>query len=100
MCVCVCVCERKGLHQFVSHTFSYHLNHVGTTKPRDDLKLYLLNRMAVLFSSCYSVQRERETLLVSVIFVQAVPSTHQTPPNNGSVEEIPTVLEPGLYSWQ
>ena len=61
VCVCVCVYERKGLHQFVSHTFSYHLNHGGTTEPCDDLKLYLLNRMAVLFSSCYSVQRERDS---------------------------------------
>ena len=59
--MCVCVYERKGLHQFVSHTFSYHLNHGGTTEPCDDLKLYLLNRMAVLFSSCYSVQRERDS---------------------------------------
>lgn len=76
------------------------MNDVGTTKPRDDLKLYLLNRMAV-FSHLATVFREREILLVLVIFVQAVSFTHQTPQNNGSVEEIPTVVEPGLYSsWQ
>lgn len=56
--------------------------------------------MAV-FSHLATVFREREILLVLVIFVQAVSFTHQAPQNNGSVEEIPTVVEPGLYSsWQ
>lgn len=91
----MCVCEReKGIasvcksYLFMSLERCWYL-----------LKLYLLNRMAVLSHLLATVFRE--TLLVLVIFVQAVSSTHQTPPNNGSVEEMPTVAEPGLYSsWQ
>lgn len=77
--VCVCVCERKGLHQFVSHTFSGKLNSAGTTKPCDDLKLYLLNRMAVLFSFCYSVQRERDSFGVGHLCTGCVIHTPDPP---------------------
>ena len=77
--VCVCVCERKGLHQFLSHTFSGKLNDAGTTKPCDDLKLYLLNRMAVLFSFCYSVQRERDSFGVGHLCTGCVVHTPDPP---------------------